>query len=140
MTTKPEELKKRIQEEMTVDYSNSLDKNFDLAKQFVRVTRDGKIDVIIKDKLSGKDQLLLYMIGKLYAKEAGFSPTDDVGNKELMDELSVPKGSVLPWLKELRDNNKIKQVKRGKNVHHTIPISVVEKALKSIEKRIQKSA
>ena len=139
MTTKPEELKKRIQEEMTVDYSNSLEKHFDLAKQFVRVTKEGKIDVIIKDKLGGKEQLLLYMIGKLYAKEAGFSQTDDVGNKELMDELGVPKGSLLPWLKELRDNNKIKQVKRGKNVHHVIPISVIEKSLKLIEKKIQKS-
>ena len=57
MSTKPEELKKRIQEEMTVDYANSLEKHFDLAKQFLRVTKDGKIDVIIKDKIGGKEQV-----------------------------------------------------------------------------------
>ena len=140
MTEKIENLKKRIHEEMTVDYSNSLEKNFDLAKQFIRVTKEGKIDVIIKDKVTGKEQLLLYMIGKLYAKEAGFSPTDDVGNKELMDELGIPKGSLLPWLKGLRDDNKVKQVKKGKNVYHVILISVVEKVLKAVEKKMQKSA
>jgi len=43
----------------------------------------------------------------LYAKEAELTPTDDAGNKELMDELGVPKGSLLPWLKDLRDENKI---------------------------------
>lgn len=137
MMDKNAELKKRILEEMTVDYSNSLEKNFDVVKQFIRVTKEGKIDVLIKDKVAGKEQILLYLIGKLYAKEAGFSTTDDAGNKELMDELGIPKGSLLPWLKGLRDANKIKPVKKGKNVHHTIPISVVEKALKSVEKKIK---
>ena len=137
MTDKNTELKKRIFEEMTVDYSNSLEKNFDVAKQFIRVTKEGKIDVLVKDKVAGKEQILLYLIGKLYAKEAGFSPTDDAGNKELMDELGIPSGSLLPWLKGLRDTNKIKPVKKGKNVYHTIPISVVEKALKSMEKKIK---
>ncbi len=140
MTGKNENLKKRIHEEMTVDYSNSLEKNFDLAKQFIRITKEGKIDVIIKDKVGGKEQLLLYMIGKLYAKEAGFLPTDDVGNNELMDELGIPIGSLLPWLKILRDGNKIKQIKKGKNVHHVISISIVEKTLKAVEKKIEKTA
>ena len=89
MKNTSEELKKRIHEEMLVDYSNALEKNFDLAKSFIRLTNKGKIDVIIKDKINGKEQILLYLIGKLYSKEAGFSDTDDVGNKELMDELGI---------------------------------------------------
>ena len=70
---KENELKKRIIEEMTVDYSNALEKIFDLAKQFIRITKDGKVFILFKDKLSGKEQILLYLIGKLYAKEAGFT-------------------------------------------------------------------
>ncbi len=134
------DLKKRIHEEMTSNHSNSLEKNFDVAKQYIRITKDGKVDVIIKEKLGGKDKLLLYMVGKLYAKEAGFSPSDDVGNKEFMEELGVAKGSLLPWLKELRDSNKIRQVKRGNNVHHTVPIGLVERTLSNIEKKLGKSA
>jgi hypothetical protein len=132
-------LKKMIIEEMTVDYSNALGKNFDLAKQFIRITKDGRVYILFNDKLSGKEQILLYLIGKLYAKEAGFAATDDVGNKELMDELGTPKGSLLPWLKDLRDKNKIKQVKKGRYTHHSIPVNLVERTLKSTERKLKKN-
>jgi len=131
-------LKRRIIEEMTVDYGSALEKNFDLAKQLIRITKDGKIDVVSKDKLTGKECILLYLIGKLYAKEAELTPTDDAGNKELMDELGVPKGSVLPWLKELRDENKIKTTTRGRFTYHVVALNFVEKSLKEILKKVNK--
>jgi len=131
-------LKRKIIDEMTVDYSSALEKNFDLAKQFIRITKDGKVDIISKEKFTGKEQIMLYLMGKLYAKEAGLSATDDVGNKELMDELGIPEGSVLPWLKDLRDKKKINPIKRGRYTHHKIQINVVEKTLKGIGKKIKK--
>ena len=134
---KVSDLKKRIIEEMTVDYSNALEKNFELAKQFIRITKDGKVSILVKDKLNGKEQIILYLIGKLYAKEAGFASTDYVGNEELKNELGVPEGSLLPWLKDLRDTNKIKQVKEGRYTHHNIPINLVERTLKSVEKKVK---
>jgi len=132
-------LKTRITQEMTVDYSSALEKNFDLAKQFIRITRQGKIDVLSKDKLIGREQILLYLVGKLYAKEAGFAVTEEVGNKELLDELGIPEGSLLPWLKDLRDTNRIKQVKKGRYAYHLIPINLVERTLKSMEERVKGS-
>lgn len=131
-------LKRKIIEEMTVDYGNALEKNFDLAKQLIRITKDGKIDILFKDKLTGKESISLYLIGKLYAKEAELTPTNDAGNKELMDELGVPRGSVLPWLKELRDENKIKTITKGKFAYHTIALNVVEKTLKETLKKVSK--
>lgn len=131
-------LKEKIIEEMTANYSSALDKNFDLAKQLIRITTDGKVDVLPKEKLTGKENILLYLIGKLYAKEAELAPTDDVGNKELMDELGVPKGSLLPWLKDLREENKIKQISKGKYTHHTVALNVVEKTLKDILRKVSK--
>jgi len=131
-------LKRKIIEEMTVDYGSSLEKNFDLAKQLIRITKDGKIDVLFKEKLIGKECILLYLIGKLYAKEAELTPTDDAGNKELMDELGVPKGSLLPWLKELRDENKVKAIIKGKFTYHAVALNVVEKTLKEILKKVTK--
>jgi hypothetical protein len=135
---KPNSLKLRIIEEMTVDHSNALEKSFTLAKQFIRITKEGKVDILHKDKLTGKEQILLYLIGKLYAKEAGFTTNDDVGNKELMDEMGIPSGSLLPWLLSLRKENKIKQVKRGKYTHHLIALNWVEKVLKNVEKKMKK--
>lgn len=133
-------LKERIIEEMTVDYANALEKNFDLVKQFIRITKEGKIDILLKDNLTGPEQILLYLIGKMYAKEAGLSTTDDVGNQEFMDELGAPKGSLLPWLKKLRDENKIKLIKRGKYTHHNISINFIEKTLNSVGSKVKKSA
>jgi len=136
---KRNDLRTRITQEMTVNYSSALEKNFDFAKQFMRITKEGKVDILAKDKLSGKVQILLYLIGKLYAKEAGFAATDEVGNKELLDELGIPEGSLLPWLKDLRDTNRIKQVKRGRYAYHAIPVNLVEKTLKSVEGKLRKS-
>lgn len=132
------DLKKRILDEMTVNYAGVLEKNFDLAKQFVHITKDGRVDVRHKEKLTGQQQILLYLIGKLYAKEAALVVTGDVGNKELMNELGIPEGSILPWLKDLREKKKIKQVKRGRYVHHSISINLVEKILRDVEKRVEK--
>lgn len=132
------DFKKRILKEMTVDYAGALEKNFDLAKQFLRITSEGKVDVQFREKLYGRQRLLLYLIGKLYAREAGLASTDDAGNKELMNELGIPEGSLLPWLKDLREKKKIKQVKRGQYTYHSISINVVEKILKDIEKKVKK--
>jgi len=134
MANRHKELKKRILEEMTVDYSNALEKNFNLAMQFIRTTKEGKIDVIIKDKITVEDQILIYLIGKLYAKEAELSETYEVENQELMDELGIPGNTIRPKLKKLRDNNKIKPVNKGK---HIIQINVLERTLKSIEEKLK---
>ena len=134
-----DDLKKRILEEMTVAYSSALEKNFDLAKQFVRITKEGSVDVQFREKLTGEERILLYLIGKVYAKEAGLTGKDDVGNKEFLNELGIPKGSLLPWLKALREKKKIQQVKRGRYAHHSICLNVVEKTLKSIDKKLKKS-
>jgi hypothetical protein len=122
---------------MTVNYANILEKNFELAKQFIRITKEGKVDVLIRDKISGKEQILLYLIGKLYAKEAGLATSEFVNNRELMNELGIPRGSLLPWLMQLRKRPGIKQIKKGNSVEHYIPINLVERVLKQIGKKLR---
>ncbi len=131
-------LKKRILEEMTVDHASALEKHFELAKHVIRITKEGKVDLPYKDKFTGKEQILLYLIGKLYAREAGLVNAEDVGNKELMDELGIPRGSILPGIKDLKDSGKIKEVKKGKYTHHIISINMIEKTLKSALQKIKK--
>ncbi len=131
------ELKDRILNEMTVDYSNALEKNFELAKKFVLITKEGKIDIIEKEKLTVKEQIKLYLIGKLYAKEAVLIEETSVDNKEFMNELGVPAGTLRPALKELRDNNVIKQMKKGKIVSHSIQVNLIERILKNLEEKLK---
>ncbi|MBN1573978.1 MAG: hypothetical protein JW984_12350 [Deltaproteobacteria bacterium] len=135
--TKEENLKQRIIDEMSVDYADSLERNFDLAKQFIRITSTGKVDLAFKEKIAGREQILLYLIGKIYAKKADFTDTEMVENEELMSELGIGRGSLLPWIKFLRDEGKIKTMKKGQKALHSIPMQLVEKTLKEIEKKIK---
>lgn len=128
-------LKKRILEEMTVNYANALERNFELANKFISTTSEGKVDVSVKDKISNKEKIALYLIGKLYAKTAKLSETDAVGNEELMNELSMPDGSVRRTLKELRDEGTIIRTKEGNNVFHSIKLNLIERILKSINEK-----
>lgn len=140
MQSDKENLRERILEEMTVDYSKVLEENFASAKQFIRLTKEGDVDILVKEKVTGLERILLYLIGKLYAKEAGLTSSDEAGNEELMENLGMPQGSLLPWLKSLRDEGKIKQVRKERRTYHTIPISLVGKTLRQIDKKLRKSA
>jgi len=130
------DLKSKILEEMVVNHSNALEKNFELAKNFVRITSEGKVDVLHKDQLGGKEQVLLYLIGKLYAKEVELADSECVGNNELREELGVIDASLRGWLKKLRDTDKIKPNTQSKYKCHYIPSNLVERTLKSIEKKL----
>ena len=131
------ELKERIKDQMMSSYSNSLEKNFELAKNFIRITKEGKVDVIVKDKINVKFSILLYLIGKLYSKEGSLSETEFVGSKEFMEELGLPSGTFWRSIKELKDKNKV-NTKTNKGVNsYTILISSVEKVLKMIKEKIE---
>ncbi len=88
---------------------------------------------VLSELMEEQEKILLYLIGKLYAKEAEFITEEDVGNDELMSELGIPQGSVLPWLKDLKGIKKIKPVRRGRFVHHVISANMIEKILSSIK-------
>ena len=137
MNNGKDSFQKRIKAEMMANHSNALERNFDLAKKFIKVTEEGKVEVLNKENIGGKEQVQLYLIGKLYAKEAQLTETGCVANKELTEELSVLDTSLRPWLKKLRDENKIKQSKQDKYTCHFIPTNLVEKTLKKIDEKIK---
>jgi hypothetical protein len=130
------ELKKRILDEMTIKHSSILSENFDLAKRYVRVRDDGSVELLVRERVTGKEQILLYLIGKVYAKEGALTNDENVGNAELLDQLGIPEGSLFPWLKELRQTNQIRQLKRENNVFHTVPPPKIGEILSAIEKKL----
>ncbi len=133
MNDKDNKLKRRIMEEMIVDHQNILEKYFDLAKNFINITTEGIINIISEEKFSIEEKILLYLIGKIYAKEAGLVTTEEVGYKELMDNLGVLKGTIYPVIKRLRDKNKISQKKKGKLTYITIPLNLLGKMLSKMK-------
>ena len=132
------DLANTIRNEMVVDYSGILEKNLELAKHLIRITDRGTVEVPQKSNLSAKERIMLYLIGKLYAKEAKLSDSESVGNRELKEGLNMPEGTLLRTFKELRDKREVTQVKSGRYVQHTISLNLVEKTLKDIEAKLSK--
>jgi len=130
-------LREKILNEMVVDYSDALEKSYALAKKFIRITKDGKVDILFKDKLTGTEKISLYLIGKLYAKRAGLAETEYVNNKELIYEIGIPMNSLLPWLKTLRDKNIVNTKSNGRETSHTIMINAIEPILSSVNEKIR---
>ena len=56
--------------------------------------------------------------------------------EELQEELGIGKGSLLPWLKRLRDKNKIKSLTKVGKSFHKIPLNQIEKTLKRMDKKL----
>ena len=73
MTEEAKTLEEKIRGEMTVDYSDALGKNFETAKKMIGITPEGKVSVGFQDVLGGEDRIILYLIGKVYAKRAGYA-------------------------------------------------------------------
>jgi hypothetical protein len=131
-----DQFKDKILKEMVTNQKNALERNFELAKKFIEITSEGKVNVIVNPhtKIDAKDNLVLYMIGKLYAKEAELCESETVSNGELMKELGLPDGTVKRSLKELRDSNKIIQISPG---IHSIKSNLLERFLNEIEQKIR---
>lgn len=136
-STQDENLRKKILEEMRVDYDNILSKNFDLAKRFLQITSSGTVDVIFKEQLPVQDKILAYLLGKKYAKESGLAKADTVGNDELKNELGIPEGSLLPGLKILRDKRWIKTIKKDRLTYHYLMPNLVEKVLNELKRKVK---
>lgn len=138
MTDANRSLEERIKSEMTVDYRDALEKNFETAKEFIAITPEGKISLRKREGLSGIDRILLYLLGKVYAAKVGYAKEEKVSNVELMDELGIKQGSLLPWLKSLRDNNFIKTDSRGNLSYHYIQHNRIETVLSDVAKKLKK--
>ena len=130
-------LKEKIAGEMKTDYYSVLENCFDIAKTLFNILDNGAIDVIHRDSLSIPDQLVVYLIGKAYAKEGGLSEFADAGNKELLKELSLSEGSLLPSIKRLRDKKQIMTLRRNGYTFHNVPLRNIDSILKEIAKKVK---
>ena len=114
-----EELKKWVKEELTVTEVNELARNKEKVKELIRVTSEGTVVFRVDStRLSAKEIIYLYMIGKTYAHVAGYVDKESVSNKELIGTLNLPEGTVGRTLKELRDGKYI--IAGGTGIHRVV--------------------
>ena len=131
-----EELKKWVKEELTVTEVNELARHKEKLKELIGITSDGMVVFKVDStKLSAKEIICLYMIGKVYAHVAGYVDKESVANKELIGALNLPEGTVGRALKELRDRKFIVAEETG---IHRIFYDKIGIVSNSILRKIQK--
>jgi len=118
-----DELAAWVKKEMMSDDADELNRNKERAREYVRLTSDGGV-IITRRGLTARLEIALFYIGLAYAKVAGLREDDVVSNKEVVDRLGLPDGTVHPKIKELRDGHYIEQVKDG--THRIIPRRISE--------------
>jgi hypothetical protein len=110
--------------------SKMLDGLFDAARDYFVIRHDGRI-TIQKPRMSAQSQVLAYLIGAGYSKEAELREDDGVSNRELVDELKLNESTVRNTLLNLRKKGLVVQKIEG---IHRIEYRRVDTVLKSLSK------
>jgi hypothetical protein len=83
-------LGEKVRQKLTVDEGESSDWQLDALKNYIGLTRDGKVIFQVeRSKLSQRHRILLYAIGKYLAHEAGYASEPHVTIEELANELGL---------------------------------------------------
>jgi predicted transcriptional regulator len=105
-------LKKWIEDEMTIDIESELLKHKEKVKNLVQLTKTG--DVILKQTdLTAKQKILVYLIGKTYSKVADYTQNETATNKEIIETLGLPEGTVKNVLFDLRNEGIVNSLESG---------------------------
>jgi hypothetical protein len=86
--------------------------NKDKVCQILKLSADGKV-IILKTDLPARFKVLLCYIGAAYAKRGGIRADDSVSNSEVYEWTLLPKGTVKPLIKKLKEERYILPVKEG---------------------------
>ena len=89
----------------TDDNDISTDELLGLLSPFIKIHKTSKSIIFLDDaiKQSLKNKLLLFLLGKKVLFLVGQLETDHVKPKDIIEETGIPKGSVLPTLKLLKE-------------------------------------
>ena len=131
-----QELAEWVRKEMAMDRGDVLMSAKERVAKLVGITADGGVAFRLPpeglSKLRAKDKILLYAVGKLYANVAGYAADETISNNELAVNLGLPRGTVDPTLKELREAHLLNAPREGA---HSLPLNRVLEVLADIEKK-----
>lgn len=123
-----------IRKSMTVTETDVLNRHKERIAKIIGVTSEGLIVYQVdKNRLDAEKQIGAYLIGKLFARVAGFVSDDTVSNRELETELAMPEGTVRGTLAKMRKHGSA--VSSGPGVHR-VPVNGIPSLLDSIEQSL----
>jgi hypothetical protein len=128
-----DDLRKWIQDNMTVDEERVLSDHKDKVARLLGLTPDGRVFVKVdKTELTSTERVALYLVGKVYSRVVGYSPNAEASNEEIARELGMPDGTVRRATMELRDIGWGTTVGRG---IHRVVMNALPNILTQIDKK-----
>lgn len=138
MAADDDALKEWIRREMTLEKTDILLQAKERVAALLGVSTDGAVAFRLSSdqlsKLDAKERILLYLIGKLFAKAAGYSADDTATNSELVVNLGMAEGTVKSQLSALRNSRFINPVRPG---IHSIARNRLLEALAYVESKVK---
>jgi len=131
-------LKELIREQLMIDEQNLISDVLPKAKEFIRLTKDGK-PVIIADRsrIPKIYHVLLYLFGKKLAYLAELTDSPGASIKEISSALDFPENYTRALLSELLSKGFIERSERGIYVAETMRM---KEAISMIEAKLRGSA
>jgi hypothetical protein len=112
-----------IRQKMTVDDNQILNENKDIISTLVGLSPEGKVMLkVVRERFNGRQIVLLYLVGKLYSKVAGYSQERSASNSEIINETGLPSGTVGRCLLELHKQGYVRDGSNGG--HELVPSSI----------------
>ncbi|MCS7125803.1 MAG: hypothetical protein NZ929_02700 [Aigarchaeota archaeon] len=128
------DLAEKIRQKLTVDESVMIEQMLDRLSKLLGLTRDGKILIKFdRTKVTTRSLISIYAVGKLMAKQAGYSSEDYVSIDELSRELGIDGKVVGARVSELRREGVLISVERGQ---YKLNPSYIEYILSEVERQI----
>jgi len=131
-------LKELIREQLMIDEQNIISDVLPRAKEFIRLTKDGK-PVIVADRsrIPKIYHVLLYLFGKKLAYLAELTDSPGASIKEISSALDFPENYTRALLSELLSKGFIERSERGIYVAETMRM---KEAISTIEAKLRGSA
>ena len=116
--SKKDILKRLIYEE-ELEFENLVPK----VEKLVKIKKNGSpVIVCNENKLTQKEIMMLYIIGKFFAKQLGLSETESAFNKEIAEAYGLKDNVVGARITELKDDKYIEKISTGEHKVSTVKL------------------
>ncbi|MEM0336652.1 MAG: hypothetical protein QXS96_05400 [Candidatus Caldarchaeum sp.] len=113
---KKEDLKEKLKRELLLE-EEITSEQIERVKRFIRFTNKGQIVFVApREKLPLRDQILLYLLGKRLAREAGLGEKDSASIEEISNGLGADYFQVAARLSDLKTQHYVLSVERGEYI------------------------
>ena len=131
---KKEDLKEKLKRELLLE-EEITSEQLERIKRFIRLTNKGQVVFVVpREKLPLRDQILLYLLGKKLAQEAGLADKDSASIEEVGNGLGVDYFQVAARLSDLKTQHYVLAAERGEYI---VILERLNEILDRLEKLIQ---